>query len=166
MWLVIKLKKGSIFEIFKIGLKKTLSSEPKLYSPKITKQSIKGNKFYQKDLHVLGNYIFVFHEKFKNNFFINKLCFVKGVDTVLEGFHQSQDEINSFINKCKKNEDKNGYLLQEFFSNGIGDKIKFHSGPFINFVSELIDVQRNNISVLTGKYKILVNKKTRSIISC
>tara|TARA_B110000003_G_C16635928_1_gene528428 strand:- start:1766 stop:2266 length:501 start_codon:yes stop_codon:yes gene_type:complete len=166
MWLVIKLKKGLIFEIFKSGLKKILSSDPKIYSPKITKQSIKGNKFYQKDLYVLGNYVFVFHEKFRNNFFINKLSFIKGVDTVLKGFHQSQDEINLFIDKCKKNEDENGYLLQEFFSNVIGEKIKFHSGPFINFVSELIDVQRNKISLLAGKYKILVSKKTKNIIYC
>ena len=62
MWLVIKLKKGLIFNLFKCGLKNLLLSDPELYSPKITRQRIKGNKFYQKDLHVLGNYIFVFHE--------------------------------------------------------------------------------------------------------
>jgi len=166
MWLVIKLKKGLIFNLFKCGLKNLLLSDPELYSPKITRQRIKGNKFYQKDLHVLGNYIFVFHEKFKNKIYINKLNFIKGVDKVLNGFQYSQEEINSFVSKCKINEDENGYLLQEFFTNIVGNKIKFHSGPFINFVSELIDIQRNKISVLAGKYKILVDIKKKSIISC
>ena len=166
MWLILKLKKASIFKIVKSSLKNLLLTEPEFYSPKIIKQMIKGNKFYQKDLHLLGNYIFVFHEKFKNNTYIKKLNSTKGIDIVLNGSYFSQNEINKFIIKCKKNEDANGYLLQEFFKNISGNNIKFHSGPFVNFISELINIQRNKISVLTGKYKILIDTKKKSLISC
>ena len=166
MWLVIKLKKNCISDILKGSLRKLLVTDPELYSPKISRQIIKGNKFYEKDQCILGNYIFIFHEKFKNNSFINKLNFIRGVDFVLKGFQYFQKEIDFFVNKCKKNEDQNGYLIQDFFVNTLGKKIKFHSGPFINFVSELINVQRNKISVLAGQYKILVNTKRKSIISC
>ena len=49
---------------------------------------------------------------------------------------------------------KNGYLVQDFFMNNLSDNIKFCSGPFVNFAINLIEVQKNKISVLAGKYKI------------
>ncbi len=166
MWLVVKLKKNYIPKIFKESLKKILVTDPDLYSPKISIQVIKGNKFYEKDQYILGNYMFVFHEKISENEFINKLSFVRGVDFVLRGFQYFQKDIDFFVNNCKKNEDKDGYLIQDYFLGTLNKKIKFHSGPFINFVSELINVQRNKISVLAGHYKILVNTKRKSIVSC
>ena len=36
------------------------------------------------------------------------------------------------------------------------------SGPFVNFVSELVDTQRKNL-FFNGKYKILVNKNQSCI---
>ena len=43
-------------------------------------------------------------------------------------------------------------------STQLRDNIKFSSGPFINFAINLIEIQKNKISVLAGKYRILVNK--------
>ena len=89
MWTVIKIKKNYNFNSLKIGLKKLLVSSPKIYSPKILEQTIKGNKFYNKNCYILGNYLLVFHEKFKDKFYLNKLNFTKGVDIVVQGFEYS-----------------------------------------------------------------------------
>jgi len=77
MWTIIKIKKNYNFNSLKIGLKKLLVSSPKIYSPKILEQTIKGNKFYNKNCYILGNYLLVFHEKFKDKFYLNKLNFTK-----------------------------------------------------------------------------------------
>jgi len=45
MWLIIKIKKDCIIKNLKANLQKMLSSEAKLYSPKIFRQIVKGNKF-------------------------------------------------------------------------------------------------------------------------
>jgi len=166
MWVVVKIKKNCVIENLKANLKNLFSAEPVLYSPKILQQNIIGNKFKEKNHYILGNYIIIFHEKLKDKFFFNKLNFVKGIDIVLRGFEHSQNEIKFFVEKCKKNENKNGYLIQNFFVNSLSDSIKFCSGPFVNFAINLIEVQKNKISVLAGKYKILVNKKKNYLISC
>lgn len=166
MWTVIKIKKNYNFNALKVNLKKLLVSSPKIYSPKILEQTIKGNKFQNKNCYILGSYLLVFHEKFKDKFYLNKLNFTKGVDIVVQGFEYSQKEINFFVEKCKKNENAKGYLIQNFLLNNLNKKIKFCSGPFINFAINLIEVQKNKISVLAGKYKILVNKKNNFLVSC
>ena len=56
--------------------------------------------------------------------------------------------------------------MQDFFLNNLNDKIKFCSGPFVKFAINLIEVQKNKISVLAGKYKILVNRKNNFLVSC
>lgn len=166
MWTIVKIKKNYNIAALKASLKNLLSAKPTIYSPKILQQSIRGNKFHSKNHYILGNYILIFHEKLKEKYFFDKLKFVKGIDFVLKGFEHSQEEIKSFFKKCKDNENKYGYLIQDFFINALNDKIKFCSGPFINFAINLIQVQGNKISVLAGKYKILVNKKSNFLVSC
>ena len=70
----------------------------------------------KKSNYILGNYLLIFHEKLKDEFFSNRLSFVKGVDIVLKGFELSQKEIKFFVEKCKKNENEDGYLVQDFLS--------------------------------------------------
>ncbi len=166
MWAVVKLKKNCNIEDLRINLKNLFLAQPILYSPKILKQNIKGNKFQNKNHYILGNYMLVFHEKLKDKFFFNKLKFTKGIEIVLKGFEYSQNEIKTFVAKCKNNENKYGYLIQDFFINNFNKKIKFCSGPFINFAINLIEVQSNKISVLAGKYKITVKKKNNYLVSC
>ena len=151
MWTIVKIKKNYNVLNLKNHLKKMLVSDPKIYSPKILQQTIKGNKFYTKNYYILGNYLLIFHEKFKNRFYLNKLNFIKGIDIVLNGFEHSQNEINFFVEKCKKNENTNGYLIQDFFLKNLRDKIKFCSGPFVNFAINLIEVQKNKNKRISRK---------------
>ena len=166
MWTVVKIKKNYNVKNFKSNLKNLFLVCPEIYSPKILQQEVRGNKFYKKSNYILGNYLLIFHEKLKDKFFYNRLSFVKGVDIVLKGFELSQKEIKYFVDKCKKNENKNGYLIQDFFINNLNDKIRFCSGPFVNFAINLIEVQKSKVSVLAGKYKILVNKKNNYLVPC
>ena len=166
MWTVVKIKKDYNVKNFKSNLKNLFLVCPEIYSPKILQQEVRGNKFYKKSNYILGNYLLIFHEKLKDKFFYNRLSFVKGVDVVLKGFELSQKEIKYFVDKCKKNENKNGYLIQDFFINNLNDKIRFCSGPFVNFAINLIEVQKSKVSVLAGKYKILVNKKNNYLVPC
>ncbi len=166
MWTVVKIKKNYCVKNLKSNLKNLLLASPEIYSPKIIQQEVRGNKFYNKTNYILGNYLLIFHEKLKDKFFYNRLSFVKGVDIVLKGFELSQKEIKFFVEKCRKNENKNGYLIQDFFINNLNDKIRFCSGPFVKFAINLIEVQKNKVSVLAGKYKILVNKKNNYLVPC
>ena len=166
MWIIVKTKKNCVIKNLKANLKKLFSIEPFIYSPKILQQNIVGNKFKEKNYYILGNYIIIFHEKLNNKFLLNNLCFTKGIDTILNGFENSQKEIKFFVDKCRENENKKGYLIQDFFMNNLSDNIKFCSGPFVNFAINLIEVQKHKISVLAGKYKILVNKKKNFLVSC
>ena len=166
MWTVVKIKKNYNVKNFKSNHKNLFLVCPEIYSPKILQQEVRGNKFYKKSNYILGNYLLIFHEKLKDKFFYNRLSFVKGVDVVLKGFELSQKEIKYFVDKCKKNENKNGYLIQNFFINNLNDKIRFCSGPFVNFAINLIEIQKSKVSILAGKYKILVNKKNNYLVPC
>ena len=159
MWTVVKINKNCNIKDLEINLNNLFADKPIIYSPKILQQIIKGNKFYNKNHYILGSYLLIFHKNLCNKFLFKKLNFIKGINIVLKGFEYSQNEIKYFVEKCKKNENKKGYLVQDFFVNGFNNKIKFSSGPFVNFVISLLEVKRNKISVLAGKYKILVNKK-------
>ena len=77
----------------------------------------------------------------------------------MNGFFQSQLEIQSFVDKCKESENKNGYLSQEFLEINIKSKFKFISGPFVNAIFKIIELQGKKIKILMGNLKTIVNKK-------
>ena len=78
---------------------------------------------------------------------------------ILPFFNSSQNEIINFINKCKENENKFGYLSQNFFDLVINKKIQFKTGPFSKFVGALIEVQKNKLKVLVKNYLVSINSK-------
>ena len=58
MWTIIKIDKKK-FELFKQDLRRKLGSESKFYAPKIKISSIRSNRKVEKNLFLLGSYIFV-----------------------------------------------------------------------------------------------------------
>ena len=106
----------------------------------------------------MGNYLFCFHKSFENQQTINKLKFVKGLKYFLGGFIQSQDEIKKFIKKCKDFENKEGYLSENFFELYINSRYKFSSGPFVEMIFKIIDLQKNKINILLGNMKTTIKK--------
>ena len=108
---------------------------------------------------MLNDYMFCFHEKFNNKNFLPILNYIKGLKYFLPNFIEAQKDIKNFIFACKRNEDKNGFVTQNFFYNlkNFKDKeYKFQSGPFTNLIFKIINVEKSFLNILIGKYKTTI----------
>ena len=90
---------------------------------------------------------------------LNKLRFSRGLKYFLFGFQHSQNEIKNFVNKCMKSEDKNGYLCQNFYKLKINTSYKFTTGPFVDKIFKIIDLQKNKIEIYLGNIKTSIQKQ-------
>jgi len=157
MWVIIKFDKKKL-AFLKKGLKEKLGNDFTIYSPKFFIQKIINNKRTYKEFNLLGNYLFCFHKNFNNQNVINNLKFIKGLKYLLDGYLQSQDEINKFIDKCKDSESNKGYLSQNFFELNVNSKYQFTSGPFTEMIFKIINLQKNKINILLGDIKTTIKK--------
>ena len=158
MWAVLKFKTNS-FSILKEDLNKKLGNDFKIYIPKIRIQKYKNNRLITKDLNLLGDYIFCYHKSLERKNIINSLKFTRGLKYLLEGFVESQGEIEKFILKCKVSENNEGYLSRDFFDFDLNRKYRFTSGPFAEKIFKIINLQRNRIKVLMGNIETTIKKK-------
>jgi len=163
MWTIIKVDRKNL-EFLKEEFKKKLGKNVIIYSPKLLIQKYKKNKLTGKELNLLGDYFFCFHEKFKSQETFSLLKFTKGLKYFLDGFNQSQEEIETFIQKCKQSEDKKGYLTQNFFELCKNSSYKFTSGPFSEKIFKIINLQKNKIDILLGSIKTTIKNKEFSFI--
>ena len=129
-----------------------------LYSPKLLIEKNNKNKIIKKEFSLLGDYIFLYHNKI-NQHILNNLKFSRGLKYFLEGFLSSQKEIEFFINKCKSLENEKGYISQNLFEIVENEKYKFLSGPFRSEIFKILEVQKNKINVLIGNFKTYIKTK-------
>ena len=158
MWIVIKFNKKNI-SLMKEDLTKKIGPDVNFYIPKIKLQYRRGNKILNKSKFMLNDYMFCFHEKFNNKNFLQMLNYIKGLKCFLPNFLETQNEIKKFIFACKDNEDVNGYITQNFFyylKNFKNKNYKFQSGPFTDFIFKIIDIEKDFLNILIGKYKTRV----------
>lgn len=158
MWIIIKFDKKK-FNFFKKELKSKLSCDHTLYSPKLLVNKYKNNKLVKREYNVLGDYIFCYDKNLKNKEILTQLQFVKGLKCILNGFLSAQNEIEEFIKKCKKFENHSGYITQNFFQLQEDLKYKFVSGPFVDKIFQIINIQQNKIKILMGDFKTTIKKK-------
>jgi len=158
MWIVIKFDKKN-FDFFKKELKTKLSPGHTLYCPKILINKYKNNKLIKKEFNILGDYLFCYDKRFKDKENLAKLKFVKGLKDILSGFLFSQQEILKFIHRCKKFENNSGYITQNFFDLQEISEYKFVSGPFVDKIFQIINLQKNKINILIGDLKTTIKKK-------
>ena len=158
MWTVVKYKIHEI-NLLKDGLKKLLESEPTYYQPKIKIQKFINNKLKTYEKPILENYLIFYHSKLKANFFANKLKYIKGILKILSLSTINQKEIINFISRCKEFENKDGYLLQEFFEHSKTSKAKFVTGPFSNLFFKIVSKQKKKFNLLMGNIKVSVKRK-------
>mgnify|MGYP001385729627 CR=1 FL=1 len=159
MWAVIKLKNIQNKLNVEKSLIKLIGSDVKFYAPKIQIDKKIKNQHVKKECFVLGNYIFIYHKRILDKLIFHQINFTRGLDCFLDGFKSCQSEIVDFINKCKILENSSGYLTQDFFKIFSGDKVKFNSGPFASYISEVIRVESKKINLLIGNYSLVVKKK-------
>ena len=158
MWAIVKFDKKK-FDFFKRELRTKLGHNHILYSPKILINKYKNNKLIKKEFSVLGDYVFLYDKKLQDKEILAKLQFVKGLKNILSGFLFYQKEIVKFINRCKEFENDSGYITQNFFDIQEVSKYKFMSGPFVNQIFQITNIQHNKIRILIGDLKTTIKKK-------
>lgn len=158
MWTIIKIDRKKI-NFLKEDLLKKLGDESAFYNPKLLMQKYVKNKFLNKELDLLGDYFLCYHKDFEFPETLKKIQFCRGLKYILPGFTYSQSEIKDFINKCKKSENKNGYLSQSFFDLKLNKEYKFKSGPFAEKIFKIINFQKNKIDIFMGKIKTTVERE-------
>ena len=157
MWTIIKIDKKKVNSL-KEDFRKKLGEEVSLYCPRFLINQPNNNKNKIKELPLMGDYLFCFNEKFSDPQIINSLKYSRGLKYFLEGFIQSQSEIQSFISRCKDSEDKKGYLTHSFFKLYCNSSYKFSSGPFVNNIFKIINLQKNKIKILIGDLTTTLTK--------
>ena len=138
-------------------LKKKIGKDFEFYLPKINIQIFKNNKLVNKSVPLLGDYIFCYHQNFKNTKMIEKLKFLKGLKSFINGCHLYQRDIELFIKRCKSFENNKGLITQSFFDLNINKFYKFESGILKNKIFELLEFQKNKIKILINGLKIQTN---------
>lgn len=164
MWVVLKIKKYSELNIIRKSLTDLFGSSPNLCNPKVKTKKISNKKNTNKDTFLLEKYILIYHNKLSDQFYLNKMSYMRGIDYCLQGFKGCQNEINKFVQKCEKNQDISGYVNSDFFNLYEGMDIKFSKGPFVNFVSKIVEIQKKKLKMLVGNYSIYLEKKENCLL--
>jgi len=159
MWLVIKYNKNE-FHFLQGELKKKIGESLQIYKPKIKFQKLIRNKIKSLEKNLLDDYLFCYHEKFKNKKLLTLLNNSKGLKYFLKNSDTNQTEIVNFIEFCKKNEGEDGFLKQDFFDNSNFKKGIFISGPFTNLIFSVIENQRKRLKVLIGNVTTTIKKNS------
>lgn len=157
MWIVAKYDKKKA-NFFLEDLKKKLKDKIVIYNPRVKIEKFYKKKIISKELNILGDYIFCFNPKFADQKIIDNLQFTKGLKYFLSGFYKSQKEIKEFIKKCKKSENENGFISADFFDIELNKKYKFNSGPLLNLIFQVVEVQKTKFKVLMGDKIATVEK--------
>ena len=157
MWLILKYKKNE-FNFLRQDFKKVLGDLPLFFRPKIKYQKNKQNKLYFFENDLLGDYLICHHDKFRNVNILTALGGVRGLKYFLKNSENNQKEIIDFVNYCKKNQCKNGYIKQSFFNFSDMKKGIFLSGPFTSMIFNIIENQGNKLRVLIGNVTTTISK--------
>ena len=157
MWIIFKFDKKKI-QLLKEDFKKKLGDNCTFYSPKLLIQKYKKNKLINNEVKILGDYMFCFHKNFANQTVLNHLKFSVGLKYILDGFLNAQNDIEFFIKKCKKIENRNGYITETLYEINVNKEYKFTKGPFVEKIFKIIDLQKNKINILMGDLKTTVNR--------
>jgi len=149
MWVVAKYDKKKPNFFFE-ALKKKLDDDIIIYNPKVRIEKLYRKKLISEEFNILGDYVFCFNPKFKNQKIINELKFTSGLKYFLNGFYKSQNEIKEFIKKCRKSENNEGYISADFFNIETNKKYKFNNGPFLNLIFHVLEIQKTKFKILIG----------------
>ena len=158
MWAVLKIDKKNI-SLLKRDLLSKLGSEVKFYMPKLQLKKFLKRKIFVKESYLLGDYLLCFHEDFSKRSVLTSLKYCKGLKYFITSFLNNQKEIENFIEKCKKNEDENGFIRSTFFEFNNTKNFEVISGPFTNMIFRILHENKLNIRASLGKYNVTVSKE-------
>ncbi len=157
MWTIAKINKKK-FSLLKHDFYNKLGYDVKFYIPKLRLKKFLKNKIQFTEVSLLGDYILCFHKDFSKRSVLTSLNYCKGLKYFLTDFLNSQNDIEKFINKCKDNEDENGFIKSSFFEYTKTKKYEFISGPFTNTIFSIVQENKLFIKAIIGNYKVTVSK--------
>lgn len=159
MWIVAKYNTKEL-GLLKRDFKKSLGDSVRFYIPKIKYQKKIKNKLKYCEKFILEGYLFCYDFKFQNQTILNSLKYTKGLKYFLQNSKNDQKQITSFLDYCKKFENKEGYITQGFFNDKNIKKVKFLEGPFANMVFDIISKNKDNLRILIGSIETIIKKDT------
>tara|TARA_B100001123_G_scaffold399046_1_gene483675 strand:- start:95 stop:598 length:504 start_codon:yes stop_codon:yes gene_type:complete len=163
MWIVVKYKSKE-YKTLKESFFHILGEMPEFYSPKIKFEKYINNKLKKFEKNLLDNYLMCRHYKFKERKIINLLKNSRGLTHFLNGYEFNQKEINSFVKFCKSKEDSDGFLTQSFFNIPIRKKAKFISGPFTQFVFDIIENKGKKLKVVLNNINMTIRNNSNNYL--
>ena len=146
MWIIIKYKKKELASLIK-EFQSKVGSDIKIFEPKIKYQKKVRNTLKFMEASLLDNYLFCYHESFKEKLFTERLKYCRGLIQVLDGWICNQKNLLQFIKLCKESADKSGFLTQRFFNILDIKKAKFISGPFTDMLFYIISKTKKNLKI-------------------
>ncbi len=162
MWAILKIDYNYL-NLFKNDFKKVIGSEIEIYSPKYLIQNFNKNKLKFKEIKLLGSYVFCFHKNFNNLNFYNNIKYLKGFNSLIPGYIETQKEISQFIKDCKNSENDRGYVQNSFFNMKIENNYKLKTSVFTNKAFEIMKFHKNRIEIMIGNLK--VSAKTKDLLA-
>ena len=158
MWTILKFDKKNIGLLIR-DIKEKIGEDYKIYVPKLIYQKFHNNKIVNKEINLLGDYMFCFHKNL-NNIKNNRAYYnLKGLKYFLSGNEICQNEIINFIKKCKSLEDKKGYLSKSFYEIKIDKFYKFKTGPFTDKIFKIVELQKKKLNITIGKIRTSIKKE-------
>ena len=157
MWTIIKIDKKK-FNLLKSDFEKKTGEKFTFYKPKLKVSKYLNNKLINRDVDLLGNYIFCYSKSFKEKRIIDLLKFSTGLKYFLNGFLYFQNDIKTFIEKCKNFEIMMDLLHQVLAQCKNNHFYEFLSGPFFKKFFKIINFNDNKIKILLGSVETQIKK--------
>lgn len=157
MWTIIKFEKKQ-FNTLINEIKLKLDNNFMIYRPKMLINFYKKNKILKKEIDLMGDYLFCFHKDFKKNNVLENLKFCRGIKHFIYGHKETQKEIIEFIDKCRKHENNDGYISNDFFELMENSDYRFASGPFTNRIFKILEINKFKLRIALGNVKTTIYK--------
>tara|TARA_B100000900_G_scaffold413571_1_gene437895 strand:+ start:820 stop:1317 length:498 start_codon:yes stop_codon:yes gene_type:complete len=157
MWAVLKIKKCNLATLKK-ELYDKLGCDVKFYIPRLKLKKFFRKRVFITEHFLLGDYLLCFHKDFSKKSVVSSLNYCKGLKYFLTDFFNSQSDIQKFIDKCRLNEDENGFIKSSFFELKDNNKYEFISGPFTKMVFTIISEKKLFVNALISNYRTTVSK--------
>ena len=87
--------------------------------------------------------------------------FIHGLKYFLKNYNNYQKDIIEFINYCKNNENKEGFLNSKFFFENTSARGKFLNGPFSNMFFDIIEKEKQKLKIIVGNINVSLSKNSK-----
>ena len=163
MWTILKYKKSEL-NFLKHDLRISLGAIPEIFIPKFRYQKLKKNKLRFFEDEVLEDYLICYHKKFEDEKIFTTIKNIRGLKYFLTNSKANQKEIIKFVDYCKNNQDRDGYLMQSFFDITKKTKAKFLSGPFAQMVFDILEKKGKKLKILIKNLNITISKNSTNLL--